>query len=124
MVKLAVISCRMRRKGRMRRMIDSERNGGYTAHGPTCRPYLHAYAAPAICGSATNGRRGITCISSRKSIQAGDGLADDERVDIVRTFVGVDRLQVVRVAADWGFEGDAISTKDGASLPRRFAGLA
>src|SRR5438132_12726497 len=58
-----------------------------------------------------------------KGVLTGNGLANDERVDVVRAFVGVDRLQIVGVAADGIFQGDAIRAENGTGLTRRFEGL-
>src|SRR5437763_11969053 len=48
--------------------------------------------------------------------QAGDLPADDQRVDVVRPLVGVDRLQVEHVADDRVLGGDAVAAED---LPRQ-----
>ena len=48
----------------------------------------------------------------REGVLSGNSLADDERVDVVRALVGVDRLQIVGVATDGIFQGDAIGTEN------------
>src|SRR6266566_5438660 len=58
-----------------------------------------------------------------KGVLSSNSLTNDERVDVVRALVGVDRLQIVGVAADGIFQGDAIRAENGTGLTRRFEGL-
>src|SRR5579884_3238727 len=52
-----------------------------------------------------------------------DGLTNDERMNVVCTLVGEDRLQVVRVAADRIFQGNSIGTKNSSCFTRSFERL-
>src|SRR5687768_4925571 len=47
---------------------------------------------------------------------AGDGFAEDQRVDVVRSLVGLDRLEVAHVAHHRVLAGDAVGPEDIPSL--------
>src|SRR6516225_6985710 len=64
-----------------------------------------------------------TLATSRESIQPCNGLANNKRVDIVSAFVRVNRLQVVRVAANRIFKCNTVCAKNGASFTRCFERL-
>src|SRR5690348_10371990 len=68
----------------------------------------------------TSTRRGSSSVRrgdrSAEGAEAGDGLAEDEGVDVVGALVGEDGLKVVHVAADGVFEGDAVGAEDAAGL--------
>ena len=53
-------------------------------------------------------------------MDSGDGPAEDEGVDVVGTFVGIDRFQVHDVADDVVFVRDAVASEHVAALARNF----
>src|SRR5262249_26683174 len=66
----------------------------------------------------------IARLRSHERLDAGLRAAEDERMDIVRAFVGVDGLEIAHHAHDVKLIGDAVATVHVASEPRHFQRLA
>src|SRR5215216_1599808 len=79
--------------------------------GP-CRPASRSWSARPTPGCLGEGG------------QAGDGLAEDQAVDLAGALVGEHRLEVVGVADDRVLEGDAVGPEDGAGGAGDGQGLA
>ena len=60
----------------------------------------------------------------KESLQARDGAAKDQRMDVMRAFIGVDRFQILGVAHDVIFLGNPIAAMHVAGLTGNVEGLA
>src|SRR5450755_1675902 len=69
-------------------------------------------------------RPGLRSGPLEKRLDAGDGTAQDQRMDVVGAFIGVDRLQVLRVAHHVVLAGDAVAAMHVARHPRDVERLA
>src|SRR5476649_2224356 len=75
-------------------------------------------------GRQGDGRRRMVAVAaatSDKGAEAGDGLADDERVHLARALVGIQRLGVGDEAADMVFQQDAVGAEQLARPAHRLA---
>src|SRR5512132_3494448 len=84
----------------------------------SCRPRSRSWSATPTPGC----RAGPRCLG--EGGQAGDGLAQDQAVDLAGALVGEHRLEVVGVAHDRVLEGDAVGAEDRAGAAGDGQGLA
>ena len=66
----------------------------------------------------------VRALQSGEGLDAGDGAAEDEAVDVVGAFVGVDGFEVLGVAHDVELGGDAVAAVDVAGGAGDVEGLA
>src|SRR3546814_8482238 len=64
---------------------------------------------PASTRASSTTRRPSSGFISGKGADAGDRAAEDQRVDVVRAFIGIHRFEVHRMADDVIFGGDAVA---------------
>src|SRR5882724_8709460 len=62
--------------------------------------------------------------SIAKRIDAGDGAAEYQRMNVMRAFIGVDDFQIDQVSCDCIFVADAVAAQHIARLSRNFQCLA